>query len=897
MVKVKNKKAVSSERVHVKKEPKKMNPFEVHVNREKLQVIGKKQKNDRGLPGVSRAKAIKKRKSTLLEEYKVQNKNNKFVDRRIGEKAHMDSEEKALARYTALKVKAHNRKSIFNLADDEILTHKGQTLNEIEKFDDPRSDDEDFDDSETKTGNLESNFIGEAHFGGGLFTNTGKEGAMTHKDLINQLIVESKKRKAEKQKLKEATLELTEKLDTEWKDLIPLVSQNNKNKEEVKKPPIDDYDKVMRELMFERRGTVSDRLKTEDEIAKEEKENLEQLEQERLRRMNENDEDEKPKQYHRSADDLDDGFVFDDVDDDGQDNILSYNTEGQSNVAVEANVNGTILKATKNQEDANSEVEEGENEEDEGSNEESETDAEDNLSDLKEEDSESEAEEDTTDNNVQNGDNDQEEDDVEENVDENLNNSTIDHKGSEKDSVKLLSTVVIDVRHTLNMGSNKKTDKFLDEDIPDIPFTFKLPEAYECLAETLEKYVGHEEIIIQRMVKCNHPSMSDKNKENLGLLFAYILQYINDLFSEDMNTKTMKNNFDIFKRLVPEIYDLTKLIPDSSHASVLEVIKEKFEEFKKTPKVFPGIEVLVFLKLVGVLFPTSDFRHQIVTPCYVFMEQILTKCRVKQRNDIAYGLFVSSLVLEYTALSKRYLPAVINFLSGLLHMAVPKTGVRLLKIPPPFKSTSTHLVLIENFSLEELPSMKLDATDFCEVEITAEYQVRALYNIGKLLEQFLDHYKLLSSHVEIFEKALKYLELIPLSSYPTIVQNSLKQLIDSLKRSKDERKLEYLVMESARPKALRLYEPRIQPVYDGKQHKNQSKEKAQFNKLMHKVKREKKGALREIRRDTAFLGRVKVNKQIQSDVERRDKVKRIYSDAAQQQSELNEIDRKKKRKH
>jgi nucleolar protein 14 len=34
------------------------------------------------------------------------------------------------------------QKSIFNLADDEVLTHHGQTLSEIEKFDDPRSDEE-----------------------------------------------------------------------------------------------------------------------------------------------------------------------------------------------------------------------------------------------------------------------------------------------------------------------------------------------------------------------------------------------------------------------------------------------------------------------------------------------------------------------------------------------------------------------------------------------------------------------------------------------------------------------------------------------------------------------------------------------------------------------------------
>lgn len=38
--------------------------------------------------------------------------------------------------------------SIFNLADDEILTHRGQTLSEIEKFDDPRSDEEEEEEEE-----------------------------------------------------------------------------------------------------------------------------------------------------------------------------------------------------------------------------------------------------------------------------------------------------------------------------------------------------------------------------------------------------------------------------------------------------------------------------------------------------------------------------------------------------------------------------------------------------------------------------------------------------------------------------------------------------------------------------------------------------------------------------
>lgn len=37
-----------------------LNPFEVHINKQKYEILGQKSKNDRGLPGVSRAKAIKK---------------------------------------------------------------------------------------------------------------------------------------------------------------------------------------------------------------------------------------------------------------------------------------------------------------------------------------------------------------------------------------------------------------------------------------------------------------------------------------------------------------------------------------------------------------------------------------------------------------------------------------------------------------------------------------------------------------------------------------------------------------------------------------------------------------------------------------------------------------------
>jgi nucleolar protein 14 len=61
-IKNKTKKKRLSEKV-VKTDSQKqkvLNPFEVHVNRQKYEVLGRKTKNDTGLPGVARAKAIAK---------------------------------------------------------------------------------------------------------------------------------------------------------------------------------------------------------------------------------------------------------------------------------------------------------------------------------------------------------------------------------------------------------------------------------------------------------------------------------------------------------------------------------------------------------------------------------------------------------------------------------------------------------------------------------------------------------------------------------------------------------------------------------------------------------------------------------------------------------------------
>lgn len=72
-----------------------------------------------------------------------------------------------------------------------------------------------------------------------------------------------------------------------------------------------------------------------------------------------------------------------------------------------------------------------------------------------------------------------------------------------------------------------------------------------------------------------------------------------------------------------------------------------------------------------------------------------------------------------------------------------------------------------------------------------------------------------------------------------------------------------------------------------------SKEKAEREKLLHKYKKEMKGAIREIRRDRVFLTKLQIKQQIKSDEERKRKVKEIFGEASVQQSELKKLKRKK----
>ncbi|XP_011151994.1 nucleolar protein 14 homolog [Harpegnathos saltator] len=925
-----------AQRKRVQKDKKHLNPFEVHINREKQKILGRKNKNDRGLPGISKTKAIKRRKQSLLQEYKMDNKDNVFLDKRIGEKnSAMSTEDKAMARFAMELKKEHKKKNIYNLNDDGVLTHRGQTLEEIEKFDDPGSDDE-FSDEDT-SGRLDKNFVEGAHFGGGVLSKP--DSALSRKDLIDQLIAESKKRKAEKQKIREQTIDLTEKLDSEWRDLLPLVSTSKKPDEDADKTArADTYDITVQELKFEARGNPSEKLKSEEEIIQEEKEKLEKLEANRLARMKGFVSNANNECKHRSADDLDDDFlvetIVENADDDDDhnsmangsnnadseegtdadndkndndaigkdDNNVNYYKHGE--ISLQSTANEETKRNTKTKENGNREQDKtcselsnvegkpdielnNENVTNKDLNSKDSTDSTDNFSDMKEFESSSEGEIEVIGKHVTF-----------------LNDFTTNTKETKQSN--LISSESILKQYEVTMctptslsDENKqqirndllKRKEIMEKARRELPYTYNAPVDFEELEKLLEGHCPeYQSIIVDRIIKCNHWTVDNKNKEKLSNLFVYLLQYIHNCASMD-DPDNLSKCFQVFDRLCPYIYDLAHMNPENAKICVQEIIKEKHNEFEANRRKYPDMSTIIFFKLVSLLFPTSDFRHPVVTPCLVFMSQILLQCRIKNRSDIARGLFICTLILEYTTLSKRFAPSAINFLRGIVYTATPETSKT--KIIPPFKRACNLLQVNEELTDIEIEptGAHMTAHDLMHEELNNEFRLRALLTTVNLIRDFKNQLQELEAVYLIFEPIFKLLKVNKFMEYPRNIRKHIKELCKEIKILQNK-KLKHMVVEKKRPKPLRLYEPKIIAVYDGKQRKPMSKEKAEREKLLHNYKKEMKGAIREIRRDNAFLAKIQISQQIKNDVERKRKVKAIFGEAAIQQNELKKIKRK-----
>uniref|UniRef100_A0A665WVJ0 NOP14 nucleolar protein homolog (yeast) n=1 Tax=Echeneis naucrates TaxID=173247 RepID=A0A665WVJ0_ECHNA len=859
----------------------KNNPFEVKINRKKFDILGRKSKHDVGLPGVSRSKADNKRKETLLKEYKHKNKANKFIDRRFGEyDTKMAPEDKILKRFAMERQRAHDKKDVYNLNEEEELTHYGQSLAEIEKFNDIVNSDDESDEKGLLSAELTASHFGGG--GGGLLRKKtsgerqeedGNQRAKSRQELIEELIQKSKQEKRERQVQREEAQELTEKLDQEWKGIqalmvkkSPKVEHSDKQEE---KPKLDEYDIMVRELGFEMKAQPSERMKTLEELAKEEREKLQKLEADRLRRMM-GDEvgDNAQSQIHISADDLNDGFILDKEDK----KTLSYQ-DGKWNIEEES-------------EDVDEEEESGEDDE----------------SEAEEQDEDDGEEEDEVEGEGGQEEDEEEEEGEEEDEEEEDGHSDLESEQESEDGESKQENEDTSVKSKKSL-SKEEVKAQQEAAKAELPYTFTAPETYSDLKALL---CGHnpdnQRLIVARTQKCNHPSLAVGNKLKLQKLFGFLLEYIGELAN-----RTPPELITIDK-LIPELYALCQMFPEAACKAMQTILGDAGHSMEEVLEVkgraaFPTLDMLIYLKVTALLFPTSDFRHPVTTPVHPIYCTYCTLCLLsKSLQDVTSGLVLCCLALEYVSFSKRFLPELINFLTGTLHLAVKDKTSLGYTVVPPFRPSgkNTDLLVVsdsdscKNWSKKELPLSATQNLVHKNEMDRDQHRLMCLFTCLDLVKRCCLLYKDLISFQHIFQPIRTLLSKhLSAQSLPEPLQELHGEILEAIGVATVTHSR--LVFEKKKPIPLKLLTPKIVEVLDYGKKRGSNREEREQERLKHKYKKEFKGALREIRKDSRFLAREKLNEVMNRDAERKRKVKELFGSLATQEGEWKALKRKKRK--
>ncbi|UJR15870.1 hypothetical protein I4U23_002796 [Adineta vaga] len=760
----------------------KTNPFDLHVNRLKHDVLGKRRNYEKGgQPLKARSRGIEKRKRTLLKELNSVFKKSTFIDHRIGENdPTLTADERLMQRLIAERSKTRpGKESRYNLNDEEDLTHYGQSLSKSDELNQKPVID-DYDDDEPGKGRLNSE-----HFFGGFKSSNEQRKPQTKQEWIEDMIKSTKLDKYERQRENEKVFDMTTTLDEQWKALSKLIGVKEKAVKDQKETS-DDYDKLVNSLRFEAKTTGAP-IKSIEEREKEAAERLKILqigESERMERptlksiLSKN----RP-QAHASVEELDDSYYI--LDESKKRVTFDDEDEGGKN-GTEEGVENQDDSATMNNEDQ--ENDDGEDREDEN--------------------------------------------DVE--TEETVIPSTLD----------ILEDRISKDKNTLNLVWKRINDKRL----PPIP------------------------------------------KKVLSNYFDVLLDYYNSITPNQL----------LYNKISKNLLELLQLVNnDQTKTNIMNRLKQYHdnlsEEIENEKFCQVDLSLIVFLKLIAYLYPTSDFRHPITTPAITLLVQALQYASLSSLASCRQALLLIELIKQWISKSHRYVPEVMVSFMKLIQLACPMETSKYL-VSYSSKQIENNQLLIINKNMKSSKLMKLTVFDTMDLDNDSEeHRIIILQTCLEHLIDFLNIYQSLSAFIEISQPFKTILVTLVETSKCKSISEKCREILTFIDTNQTicltNRK--HLEQGKEQKKMIRLYEPRFGPVYEGKKNTRLPKEYTERLRMRKKYKREVKSTTRELIRDNDFIAREELRQQMEKDTQRKRKVKDILSELSMQEGEYRKLQKTK----
>ena len=415
-----------------------------------------------------------------------------------------------------------------------------------------------------------------------------------------------------------------------------------------------------------------------------------------------------------------------------------------------------------------------------------------------------------------------------------------------------------------------------------LAFIYPCPETHSELLEITKSIsIQHLPIIIQRIRALHHPKLGDGNKAKLGIFAAILVCHIAYLANQAGDPP-----FSIIEALIRHIHSLAKMLPEEvGHAfrSHLKVVHEE------RPLALTLGDLMIFTA-IGSIFPTSDHFHQVVTPAMLCMTRYLSQKVPYDLSELATGTYVCTLCLQYQHFSRRYIPEAVNYVASAIAALMPPTSSKVsrarrafqfrafpdaLRLPPEVSFTDANS---ERTKIWEALTSRSEESDGRKLKLSL------LRMHISLIDSMSDLWADKSAFCEILEPLHQNLyALAGEAPASAALQETCSQAL------KISRKIRILLQISLqRRKPLRLHNHRPQPIktsipkfeetYNPSKHYDPDRERAELSKLKAEHKKERKGALRELRKDASFMAREGLKEKKERDQAYETKFKKLVAE-------------------
>ena len=694
---------------------------------------------------------------------------------------------------------------------------------------------------------------------------------------MKEVMAKSKLARYEKKKAKDEDEELRMELDEGLGDIRSLLYENPKEPAEPKpaQPADDTYDTFVRELAFERRAKPQDRLKSAEELVEQHAERLRAAEEARQRRMRGEAE---PEADHGEP--LIEGETMRDV--------MGL---GGSLVERERKPARAFGNDDDDEEDEEEEDEEEEDEEEENEEEE----------DEEEEDEDEEGE------------------DVEVAGDAiDMDDGTAAHDvatGDGDDDVG--DDVELEAFERLQAAGKQDTPRRSAAEIPALPFTFPIPKSHDELLDILEQHrVTSSQLntVVTRIRTLFAPHLAAENSGRLQVFMCVLIEHL--VYRAAQGVEDVSDAHALSDLLL-HIYELARNYPvrASEHmVAKLALMQRNLTRglsrgaLSLQSKTWPGLPELFLLRATGVIWPTSDRWHPVATPLALLQAQYLAHARLRSLRDVASSLYLCSLVASHQKDAKRLVPEALNALFNVAAVLLPahqsargltaKAIADDTGIPSPDVGAEHTAAL--HISKDAAPSAKAPLACILSGVNNAASKAELLGVCVALVRSFAVLYAGSPAYVEIFSPFVYLLEVGAVSlrdTAPSLV--NIVQSCASWLRARVEGAMETrhaLRLQAHRALSIASYAPKFdQQTYDPHRAIDPDAERAQAAKLRAQLKRERKGAIRELRKDAQFVASERAAEREAEDQSYKRKIDRIMGTIQSERSEEKELEKVKAR--